>query len=150
GKQASSIAAIHVKFVLCRLTKAEQRVLIALEILRFEDVIVLKCTENMNAGKTYTYFSSLTTVLPHRCDYVMKADDDAFIRLAAVAAALRPLHRSDLWYGAAVPCASRDPSAGYMSSMGSCFRRTWCSGSRRRRSRRATRWDRRISWWGGG
>ncbi|RWW60066.1 hypothetical protein BHE74_00032967, partial [Ensete ventricosum] len=75
GKQASSIATIHVKFVLCRLTKAEQRVLITLEILRFEDVIVLECTENMNAGKTYTYFSSLTTVLPHRCDYVMRPCD---------------------------------------------------------------------------
>ncbi|CAL9089674.1 unnamed protein product [Musa acuminata var. zebrina] len=117
GTQASSVATIHVKFVLCRLTKAEQRMLIALEILRFEDIIVLNCTENMNAGKTYTYFSSLPTVLPHRYDYMMKADDDAFIRLAALAAALRPLHRSDLDYCAAVPCSSRDPSVGYMSGM---------------------------------
>ncbi|CAL9042671.1 unnamed protein product, partial [Musa banksii] len=95
GTQASSVATIHVKFVLCRLTKAEQRMLIALEILRFEDIIVLNCTENMNAGKTYTYFSSLPTL----------------------AAALRPLHRSDLYYCAAVPCSSRDPSVGYMSGM---------------------------------
>ncbi|URE27387.1 Galactosyltransferase [Musa troglodytarum] len=92
ARRASSVATIHVKFVLCRLTKAEQRVLIALDILRFEDAIVLNCTENMNAGKTYVYFSSLPTVLPHWYD--------------------------DLYYGAAVPCASRDPSAGHMSGMG--------------------------------
>lgn len=63
---------IHVKFVFCRLTKTEQRVLIALEILRFDDIIILNCTENMNYGKTYTYFSSLPRILSQQYDYVMK------------------------------------------------------------------------------
>lgn len=52
---------IDVKFILCSLTKGEQlqRAFIALEIMRFGDIITLNCSENMNAGKTYTYFSSL-------------------------------------------------------------------------------------------
>jgi hypothetical protein len=63
---------IHIKFIFCRLTKVEQRVLIALEILRFDDIIILNCTENMNSGKTYTYFSSLPKILSQQYDYVMK------------------------------------------------------------------------------
>ena len=69
--------------VFCSLTKEEQRVLVALEILRFNDIIIilLNCMENMNSGKTYTYFPSLPSILSRRNDYVMKADAVAFIRL---------------------------------------------------------------------
>ncbi|XP_042503263.1 uncharacterized protein LOC122080373 [Macadamia integrifolia] len=80
GIQSSPIASIDIKFVFCRLTKDDQRVLIALEILRFDDIIILNCTENMNSRKTYTYFSSLPYILSHNYDYVMKADDDVFLR----------------------------------------------------------------------
>ncbi|KAJ3693936.1 hypothetical protein LUZ60_009416 [Juncus effusus] len=63
---------IHIRFVFCRLTNEEQRTLIALEILRFNDIIILNCTENMNYGKTYAFFSSLPNILPQKYDYVMK------------------------------------------------------------------------------
>ncbi|RVW20623.1 hypothetical protein CK203_105202 [Vitis vinifera] len=43
GIQSSPVAHIDVKFIFCNLTKPEQRVLVALEILRFEDVIILNC-----------------------------------------------------------------------------------------------------------
>lgn len=43
GIQSSPLAHIDVKFVFCNLTKPEQRVLIALEILRFNDIIILNC-----------------------------------------------------------------------------------------------------------
>ncbi|KAJ0112598.1 hypothetical protein Patl1_00107 [Pistacia atlantica] len=76
GIQSSPIAEIDMKFVFCKLTKDEQRLLISLEILRYNDIIILNCTENMNSGKTYKYFSSLPYVLSRRYDYVMKADDD--------------------------------------------------------------------------
>lgn len=115
---AAPLAQVDVRFVLCRLATEEQRLLVALEILRFGDVIVLNCTENMNSGKTHTFFSSLPGILPRRYDYVMKADDDAFIRVAPLAAALRPLSRHDLYFGYGIPCAGEDPYAGYMSGMG--------------------------------
>ncbi|KAF8378858.1 hypothetical protein HHK36_030207 [Tetracentron sinense] len=118
GIQSSPIADIDVKFVLCNLTKAEQRVFIALEIMRFDDIIILDCIENMNYGKTYTYFSSLPQILPRRYDYVMKADDDVFLRLAPLASSLRPLPRLDLYYGFVIPCASQNPFVEYMSGMG--------------------------------
>ncbi|KAK9118002.1 hypothetical protein Scep_016095 [Stephania cephalantha] len=118
GIQSSPIAEIHVKFVFCNLTKDEQRMFIALEILRFSDIIILNCTENMNSGKTYTYFSSLPCILPRRYDYVMKADDDVFLRIAPLAFSLQPLPRKDLYYGFVIPCNSRNPFIEYMSGMG--------------------------------
>lgn len=118
GIQSSYVADIDVKFVFCNLTKVEQRVLIALENLRFNDIIILNCTENMNNGKTYTYFSSLPTILSRRYDYVMKADDDVFIRLEPLSVSLRRLNRSDLYYGSVIPCQSNNPFVEYMSGMG--------------------------------
>jgi len=118
GIQSSSIAEIDVKFVFCNLTKPEQRVLIALEILRFNDIIILDCIENMNNGKTYAYFSSLPHILPRHYDYVMKADDDVFIRLEPLSLSLKPLPWQDLYYGFVIPCNSMNPFADYMSGMG--------------------------------
>ncbi|KAJ4960745.1 hypothetical protein NE237_020655 [Protea cynaroides] len=118
GIQSSPVANIAIKFVLCTLTKEDQRMYIALEILRFDDIIILNCTENMNSGKTYTYFSSLPHILSHTYDYVMKADDDVFLRLAPLTSSLEPLPRIDLYYGFVIPCNSHNPFAGYMSGMG--------------------------------
>lgn len=118
GIQSSPMARIDVKYVFCNLTKPEQRVLVALEILRFDDIIILDCAENMNSGKTYTYFSSLPLILRRRYDYVMKADDDVFIRLSPLALSLQALPRSDLYYGFVIPCASSNPFVEYMSGMG--------------------------------
>lgn len=118
GIQSSPLAKIDVKFVVCNLTKPEQRMLVALEILRYDDIIVLNCTENMNEGKTYTYFSSLPNILRNRYDYVMKADDDVFIRLEPLASSLEPLPRLDLYYGFVIPCNSKNPFVEYMSGMG--------------------------------
>lgn len=118
GIQSSSVAEIDVKFVFCNLTKPEQRVFIALEILRFNDIIILNCTENMNNGKTYAYFSSLPHILSRPYDYVMKADDDVFIRLEPLSLSLKPLPRLDLYYGFVIPCNSKNPFVDYMSGMG--------------------------------
>ncbi|WZZ89949.1 hypothetical protein YC2023_118528 [Brassica napus] len=42
---------IDVKFVFCNLTKEDQKVLVALEIMRYDDIIILNCNENMNKVK---------------------------------------------------------------------------------------------------
>ncbi|CAG7910313.1 hypothetical protein HID58_038518 [Brassica napus] len=115
---------IDVKFVFCNLTKEDQKVLVALEIMRYDDIIILNCNENMNKGKTYTYFSSLPDLFnetdspnpPYH--YIMKADDDIYIRLENLVASLKPLPREDLYYGYVIPCQSMDPFVHYMSGMG--------------------------------
>ncbi|KAJ8444199.1 hypothetical protein Cgig2_028080 [Carnegiea gigantea] len=124
GTQAPEGAKVDLKFVFCNLTKEDQTILVALEIMRFDDIIILNCTENMNKGKTYTYFSSLpeifnTTEGPHPpYHYVLKADDDTYFRLDALVKSLRPLPREDLYYGYVIPCPSMDPFVHYMSGMG--------------------------------
>ncbi|MQM11289.1 hypothetical protein Taro_044196 [Colocasia esculenta] len=117
--QPTLFVEIDVKFVVCNLTNVEQKVLVGLEILRYGDIIVLNCTENMDNGKTYTYFSSLPRILPRRYDYIMKTDTDTYLRLGHLAESLRPLPREDLYYGFVIPpCRSRDAHRGYMSGMG--------------------------------
>ncbi|MQL76720.1 hypothetical protein Taro_009111 [Colocasia esculenta] len=117
--QPTTLAEIDLKFVLCNLTTESQRVMVGLEILLYNDIIILNCTENMNDGKTYTYFSSLPSILPRRYDYVLKADDDTFFRLAPLAASLWPLPREELYYGFVIPCEKKEPLGGwYMSGMG--------------------------------
>ncbi|KAJ8755270.1 hypothetical protein K2173_019068 [Erythroxylum novogranatense] len=117
GIQSSSIANIDVKFVFGRLTKPEQRVLVGLEIERFDDIIILNCSENKNSGKTYTFFSSQPR-FSEPYDYVMKADDDVYIRLEPLSLSLKPLPRQDLYYGFVIPCKSMNPYVEYMSGMG--------------------------------
>ncbi|CAN4084841.1 unnamed protein product [Withania somnifera] len=119
-------AKIDIKFVFCNLTKEDQKVLVALEIMHYDDIIILNCKENMNKGKTYSFFSSLPEVFSISDDhqyyppyhYVMKADDDTYIRLENFVESLRPLPREDLYYGYVIPCPSMDSFVHYMSGMG--------------------------------
>uniref|UniRef100_A0A803QAI1 Hexosyltransferase n=1 Tax=Cannabis sativa TaxID=3483 RepID=A0A803QAI1_CANSA len=118
-------ARIDVKFVFCNLTKEDQKVLVALEIMRHDDIIILDCKENMNKGKTYTYFSSLPEMLNDTTNqdyppyhYVMKADDDTYFRLENLVDSLRGASKEDLYYGYVIPCPSMDPFKHYMSGMG--------------------------------
>nr|XP_016442960.1 PREDICTED: lactosylceramide 1,3-N-acetyl-beta-D-glucosaminyltransferase-like [Nicotiana tabacum] len=119
-------AIVDIKFVFCNLTKEDQKVLVALEIMRYDDIIILNCQENTNKGKTYTYFSSLPDLFSVSDDqpyyppyhYVMKADDDTYIRLENFVESLRTLPREDLYYGYVIPCPSMNPFVHYMSGMG--------------------------------
>ncbi|VAI61814.1 unnamed protein product [Triticum turgidum subsp. durum] len=113
-------AQVDVRFVFCRLYKDDQRVLVPLEILAHGDVIVLDgCEENLNGGKTHTFFTAVAELYADApYDYVMKADDDILIRVAALVASLGAMPREDMYYGATIPCNSMDPGRGYMSGMG--------------------------------
>ncbi|KAL4571270.1 hypothetical protein LXL04_018028 [Taraxacum kok-saghyz] len=129
GTQSVVGAKIDVKFVFCNLTKEDQKILVALEIIQHNDIIILNCKENMDKGKTYTYFSSLPDMLnpdpnspnsepypPYH--YVIKGDDDTYFRLQKLVDTLIPLPREDLYFGYVIPCPSMDPFVHYMSGMG--------------------------------
>ncbi|WOL08585.1 hypothetical protein Cni_G17338 [Canna indica] len=116
-------ARIDVRFVLCNLTTEEQRVLVAMEIMLYDDVIILDCAENVNDGKTYTYLSTLPRILPGGggttrppYDYVVKTDDDTFYLLGKLSQTARGWPREDLYAGLHVPC--RRTEGGFMSGMG--------------------------------
>ncbi|XP_058114339.1 beta-1,3-galactosyltransferase pvg3-like [Magnolia sinica] len=124
GIQSPANVQVDVKFVFCNLTNEDQMVLVALEIMRYNDIIILNCTENMNNGKTYTYFSSLPEILDQidgsdrPYDYVMKADDDIYLRLDRLVDSLMPLPREDMYHGFVIPCREMNPFGHYMSGMG--------------------------------
>ncbi|AQK56064.1 Beta-1,3-galactosyltransferase pvg3 [Zea mays] len=112
-------AHVDVRFVFCRLYKDDQRVLVPLEILAHGDVIVLDgCEENLNGGKTYTFLSAVAALYADEpYDYVMKADDDIFLRLPQLVGSLGGMPREDMYYGATIPCDSMDPFREYMAGM---------------------------------
>ncbi|XP_057536813.1 uncharacterized protein LOC130814685 [Amaranthus tricolor] len=124
GTQSSEGARVDLRFVFCNLTKEDQKVLVALEIMQYNDIIILNCKENMNKGKTYTYFSSLPELFKDNegpyppYHYVLKADDDTYFRVPNLVKSLRTLPREDLYYGYVIPCPSMDPFVKYMSGMG--------------------------------
>uniref|UniRef100_A0A0D9VLX1 Hexosyltransferase n=1 Tax=Leersia perrieri TaxID=77586 RepID=A0A0D9VLX1_9ORYZ len=112
-------AVIDVRFFVCSLATEEDAVLVSLEIIAHGDIVVLNCTENMDDGKTYSYFSSLPRLFPgdEAYDYVGKIDDDSYYRLAALADTLRHKPRRDLYHGLLAPCHT-DPASQFMSGMG--------------------------------
>ncbi|TVU09658.1 hypothetical protein EJB05_43145, partial [Eragrostis curvula] len=97
-------ARVDVRFVFCNVTDPVDAALLAVEIQRHGDVLVLDCAENMNDGKTYAYLSSVPRLFaadPY--DYVMKTDDDTYLRVAALVDELRDKPRGDVYLGYGYP-----------------------------------------------
>ncbi|CAM6121302.1 unnamed protein product [Calypogeia fissa] len=117
--QSSPDAHISVRFVMGAFEEAGgvEKTLVGMENATYGDIILLNCTENLNEGKTFTFFSSL----PDRgleYDYVMKTDDDSYLRFENLGRSLKGLPRTDLYYGYILPCDNDDPYSWYMAGMG--------------------------------
>ncbi|KAE8257291.1 hypothetical protein A4X13_0g2452 [Tilletia indica] len=119
----AQLANVQVKFILGRPRKLHAR-RVALEMEAYNDMVVLDMEENMNQGKTYAYFrwasenatvpillsqepgptseasAPLKTVVGwKKADYVVKADDDAFIVLSELERHLRVSPRKGTYWG---------------------------------------------------
>lgn len=119
-------ARVDVRFALCaRPMPAEHGAFVALERRAYGDVLLFNCTENAEDGKTYTYFADLPAMLaaaggegrPRPYDYVMKVDDDTYLRLDALVKTLRRAPREDMYYGVGLPFMDRK-SPPFMLGMG--------------------------------
>ncbi|XP_073010922.1 beta-1,3-galactosyltransferase pvg3-like [Typha latifolia] len=107
--QPSHSALVDIRFVLCNLTREDHAVFVALEIMHYNDIIILNCTENLADGKTYTFFSTLPRLFRDEpYDYVMKADDDIYFRLDKLVESLKGKAREDVYYGLGLPFQNRE------------------------------------------
>lgn len=117
-------ARVDVRFALCaRPMPPEHGTFVALERRAYGDVLLFNCTENAEDGKTYTYFADLPAMLggiggeARPYDYVMKVDDDTYLRLDALVETLRRAPREDMYYGVGLPFMDRE-SPPFMLGMG--------------------------------
>ncbi|KQK04709.1 uncharacterized protein LOC100838166 [Brachypodium distachyon] len=123
-------AVVDVRFVFCNVTKEEDAVLVALEIIAYDDILVLNCTENMNDGKTFDFFSAVPKLFADKdppYDYVGKADDDTYYRMSALADALRskPRRRHDVYHGFLWPCDLESPNPEWQFMVGWGYVVSW-------------------------
>ena len=113
GKPANNI---QFKFILGRPRQHHAR-RVALEMETYNDVVVLDLKENMNKGKTHAFFqwaneNATIPVFYHspsrqqeigvafkKADYVVKADDDAFLVLSELERHLRVSPREQTYWG---------------------------------------------------
>ncbi|CAM0954054.1 unnamed protein product [Alopecurus aequalis] len=126
----SLAGAVDVRFVLCNVTSPVDAVLVSVEAARYGDILLLNCAENMDGGKTYDFFSTVARAFPNTTtttgarpspyDYVMKADDDTYLRLPALVSWLSGAAREDAYLGLEMPCDRENfyPFPPFMSGMG--------------------------------
>ncbi|BAF18949.1 hydroxyproline O-galactosyltransferase GALT3 [Oryza sativa Japonica Group] len=122
-------ARVDVRFALCaRPMPQEHRAFVALEARAYGDVMLIDCDESPDKGKTYDYFAGLPAMLSsggggggggegRPYDYVMKVDDDTYLRLDELAETLRRAPREDMYYGAGLPFLDKE-SPPFMLGMG--------------------------------
>lgn len=105
---------VQVKFILGR-PRANHARRVALEMETYNDLVVLDARENMNHGKTYSFFNwaAENATVPvywqnpqghfgvgfQKPDYVVKADDDAFLVLSELERHLRVAPREMTYWG---------------------------------------------------
>ncbi|CAG8764412.1 9991_t:CDS:1, partial [Funneliformis caledonium] len=81
----------------------ELKSLLTIENNTYGDLIMLDIEENMNNGKAYFYWKWVAGYTDTQYNYVIKADDDAFVHFQNLALNLRPLPREHLYYGLESP-----------------------------------------------
>lgn len=125
---------VQVRFILGRPRQNHAR-RIALEMEMYNDVVVLDIKENMNRGKTHAYFkwASENATVPvyyertggeggvavgfQKADYVVKADDDAFLVLSELERHLRVSPREKTYWGCTFPASPCERCADYETDL---------------------------------
>ena len=98
GQMSSPLARLY--FVFCEPTDSIVKKVITAEKKLFKDIIILKCKENMDEGKTYSFFSSLPSLFKDsKFDFVMKTDDDVFLHIPNLVSKLSNLGSKGTYFG---------------------------------------------------
>ncbi|KAG0555992.1 hypothetical protein M758_11G016700 [Ceratodon purpureus] len=117
GLQSTDVADVTVRFVVGLPKNESEGFQLGLENSLYGDILVLDMVENMNEGKTWKYFSTVYALGVHY-DYVMKVDDDSYVRIDNLASSLAVESRTDLYYGYLGPCGNNNLQTGFMAGMG--------------------------------
>lgn len=70
------------------------------EMNEYNDIIPLNMEENMNDGKTYEYFKLMSDIFDkNQVDFILKADDDAYLHLERILYDLERTSRNMSYWG---------------------------------------------------
>ncbi|CAM6120212.1 unnamed protein product [Calypogeia fissa] len=115
--QSSNDADFTVRFVLGKLEKENNSIWVGMENATYGDIVVLPCKENVNSGKTFTFFTTLAE-MGVKYDYVMKTDDDSYVRFSNLGKQLSPMSRNDLYYGYSLKCDKDSREGHFLTGAG--------------------------------
>lgn len=87
-----------IRFIICSPHPVDRDPLLSSELRRHQDIHLLSCEENMNAGKTFLFFTTIRETFPGYL-YYAKADTDSYINLPALATALKQIHTPRFYGG---------------------------------------------------
>ncbi|KAJ8324348.1 hypothetical protein O5D80_006612 [Batrachochytrium dendrobatidis] len=106
-------ANVDLVFVFGRPKDSSYEALIRLESIRYGDIMVVDCKENMDDGKTFAFFKHVGSVYPpEQYGFVMKADDDCWIGLDNLAKWVSTMPQTGTYFGRHVS------GTGFMAGMG--------------------------------
>ncbi|KAJ3037676.1 hypothetical protein HDV00_001398 [Rhizophlyctis rosea] len=125
-------AEIDFYFVFCRVKNPTYRTLVTLESRMYGDIIEMDCEENMDAGKTWSYFNHIASKIgnhspetydptttpstPGPYKFIMKTDDDVYLHLPNLARRLSSLPPLGTYFGRRVPDRFFFAGMGYVLS----------------------------------
>ena len=94
---------IRMRFILGQPLTWEERDLLTLEMKMYDDIMTIPVSENMDYGKTYTFFTHMYDEWRNgrgeEYTFVMKVDSDAFVNCQNLADRLSTLPRENIYYG---------------------------------------------------
>jgi hypothetical protein len=89
---------IDVFFVMCKPDQDMEEFIKKESEIR-QDIVIMNCTENMNEGKTFTWFSYAHNHFKSRYSFVFKGDDDAYLNLENLHKDLIKTPKENVYYG---------------------------------------------------
>lgn len=154
--EAQHNGSVGIVFVICVYDLMATNKALQLELDRYGDIVILNQEENMNSGKTWSWFTTAWTIFGRKnpnLRFIGKCDQDTFIRVAALEMELNNIWKTgsgNIYYGRSIRMYWKVPTFYYMSGMAYFLSRDlvqWVANSWIARKYRVGHEDLQVGFW---